>query len=129
MPISGIDFVVDSGFQLDLTAVVQAAQLAHPVQAMFIDASLIPYGNTTIQIFGTGQRIVFPPLCQGYVPILCTQNSFVFTFTNGSNKSGNVSTAPMPVFFINVPFVTQIWSTSGGGGYGIGPLGGNPLGS
>lgn len=132
LPVSGIDFVVDGVWTLDLTATVQSAQLRHTVQSMFVDASQVPFGNTIIQVSGTGQRIVMPPLCQGYFPLLLTMTSFVFTFINGNNQSpgSGVTAAPMPVYFMNVPFVTQLWTTdtAASGGYGIGPLGGNPLG-
>jgi hypothetical protein len=132
LPVPGIDFALDTGWQIDLTAAVQSAQLNHAIQSMFIDASQVPYGNTVVQAYGTGQQIVIPPRCQGYFPLLLTQNSFIFTFLNGSNQSGDVPTAPLPVFFMNVPYVTQLWSTvalAQSGGYGVGPLGGNPLGS
>jgi hypothetical protein len=130
MAVEGIDFTVDAAWQIDLTAAVQSAQLRHPIQAIFIDASAVPFGNTTLQVFGTGQKIVLPPQYQGYFPLLLTPNSFIFTFTNGGNLA-NVPLAPLPVFFINVPFVAQMWPvnpTQNSGGYGVGPLGDVPLG-
>lgn len=135
MPSGEIDFTVSNAYQMDLTAVVQSAQLAHPVQALFVDASAVLYGSTTIQVFGTGQRLVIPAGVQGYYPILCTANTAVFTFTNASALNQIAGTGSLYVFFLNTPVVAAQWSSYpsgsplGGGGYGVGPLGGNPLGS
>lgn len=128
LPTGEIDFTLDTGYQIDLTATVQSAQLVHPVQAIFVDAANQLYGNTAIQIFGTGQRIVVPAGVQGYYPILCTQNSFVFTFLNPSGFQQAAGTASLFVFFLNIPVVAAQWQ-SFQGGYGIGGLGQNPLGS
>jgi len=129
LPITSLDFSLDSAYQVDLTATMSSAQLAHPIQAMFVDNSRVPYGATVVQVFGTGQRIVVPAQAQGYYPLLLTSNSFVFTITNGSNLGLGVS-ALVDLFFMNVPFVSGQWSTASDltGGYGVGPLGGNPLG-
>lgn len=132
LTLNPMDFALDSEYQIDITAVVQAAQLVHPIQSMFVDASDIPYGSTVIQLFGSGQRIVVPPQTEGYYPLLLTRGSYVFTLTNGSNLGVPVG-APLRVFFMNVPYVQSQWSTvaasGASGGYGVGPLGGNPLGS
>lgn len=130
LPIGTIDFSLDTGYQVDLTAAVQSAQLVHPIQAAFIDASEIPFGNSVLTVFGSGQRIVVPPQSQGYYPLLLTTTSFIFTIVNG-NCINLTNPAPLPVMFLNVPFVTAQWFTNNplAGGYGIGPLGGNPLGS
>jgi hypothetical protein len=133
LPIGMIDFALDTSYQIDLTGTVQSAQLAHPIQSCFIDASQVPYGNTVLQVFGTGQRIVVPPASQGYYPLLMTTNSAIFTLINGSNINVNIS-APFSVFFLNVPFVASQWFCSSAanpaaGGYGVGPLGSNALGS
>lgn len=127
-----LDFTLDYQFSIDLTAVVQAAQLAHPIQACFLDCAAVPFGNTTLQVFGSGQRIVAQPGSQGYYPLLIPTNAYVFTLSNGSNLGGSVTTAPANLYFMNVPFVASQWQVStaaASGGYGVGGLGGNPLGS
>lgn len=135
LPSGEIDFTASDAYQMDLTAVVQSAQLAHPVQGLFVDASGVLYGSTTIQVFGTGQKIVVPAGVQGYYPILCTQNTAIFTLSNPTALGQLPGTGSLFVFFINIPVVAAQWSSyaqgttgAGGGGYGIGPLGANPLG-
>lgn len=131
LPVGTIDFSFDSAYQIDLTGAVQSAQLQHPIQSCFIDASQIPYGNTVLQVSGSGQRIVVPPGSEGYFPLLLTRTSFIFTVVNGSNANLGVP-AYLGLFFMNVPFVASQWFTNlaaASAGYGVGGLGGNPLGS
>ena len=122
--IGGIDFTQDTQYQVDLTAAVNSAQLPHPIQSVFLDASACMFGTTTLQVAGTGQRIVIQPWYQGYFPILNTKNSFIFSFTNTFGLGRIDGTMSVFAHFLTIPVVASVWSAQQtDAGYGVGPLG------
>lgn len=121
LPLPPLDFRVDNAYQIDITATVQSAQLAHGIQSLWVDAGHATYGVFTIQVFGTGQQIRVPAGYQGYISILCI-NTFIFTISNPSVPlTVGTNTELFSLAFINVPFVSGLWIAAGG--YGIGGLG------
>lgn len=122
----GIDFTVDSSYNIDLTATVQSAGLRHPIQAVYMDCSQVSFGPTTLTVNGTGQRIVVPPGVQGYYPLLIASRNFVFTLQNNSSLRQSPGSGTALLYFLNVPMVAAEWQTqpaaAGGGGSMTGPV-------
>jgi hypothetical protein len=122
-----IDFTSDTQFVLNLQATIQAAKLAHPIQAVYIDCSTIAFGSTTLTMIGSGQRITIAAGAQGYYPVLISSNTFVFTLTNTGNVGQSKGSASCYLYFVNVPMVPAEWNTvrnatTGGGGNMMGPV-------
>jgi hypothetical protein len=121
LPIPALDFKLDTGYQIDVTATVQSAQLEHGIQSLWVDGGGATYGVFTVQVFGTGQLVRVPAGYQGYVPVLCV-NTFIFTVTNPSvPNTVATGTQMFNMAFLNVPFVSGLWIAAGG--YGVGGLG------
>lgn len=122
LPISNIDFTRDTTYNVDLTATVQSAQLANPIQSVYIDASAIPFGVTMLTVFSTGQKILVRAGVQGYYPLFVAGRNYVFTVQNTLNLGQAIGTASLNVYFSNVPVVASEWNVygdSGSGGSGL----------
>lgn len=119
-PIVGmIDFTLDTAFVLNLTAAVQSAQMAHGIQGCFIDGASAVYGPMQMQVFGTGQLISVPAGVQGYFPLLCTPNTYTFTFVCSGAIGKPAGQGTWNVFMTNIPTVASAWGAlSSGAGYG-----------
>jgi hypothetical protein len=118
LPIPALDFSKDSGYQIDLTATIQSAQLSHPIQTLWVDSSSCLAGPTVIQIFGTGQLLSIPAQMQGYIAVMCT-NTFIFTLVNTHIPIGALTANSLfNISFLNVPFVSGLWASNILVGYG-----------
>lgn len=125
LSITAIDFGVDSVYSIDLTATVQSAQMANPIQAVFVDASAIPVGFTILSVSSTRQQIQIAPGSQGYYPLLIGANSYIFRLTNTACVGQPQGSCLLNLFFVNVPFVATEWNAqnfSSGGSALIGAV-------
>lgn len=76
------------------------------VQSVFFDNSNNS-SAATLQVNGTSQKINFPPLCQGFMPLLLSGDT-------GINVSvSTAGTVPIPITFLNVPHDGIIYSSQG----------------
>lgn len=110
--VSAIDFTVDPTWVIDLTALVQSARLVHPIQAVYIDASSVAFGVTTLTVNSTGQKISIPAGAQGYYPLLIGSRTFIFTLFNASNYLQGKGTGTLSLHFVTVPMAAAEWNTT-----------------
>lgn len=109
-PLGQIDFQFDTIYQVNVQAVTQAQRLIHPFQAIYMDASQVTTGVTTLTVFATSQSVCIRPGYQGYFPLVCNPGSLVYTFTNlmGKNTYGNPQ--PFTAILLNIPVVACQWA-------------------
>lgn len=108
-----IDFQLDQDFQFQVQAAVPLQRLPFQIQSVYLDASLITTGVTTIIVGTTGQRISIKAGFQGYMPLLCNPGSQVFTFHNqDANGSGSLPQI-LFAFLLNVPVIGMQWQVNG----------------
>jgi hypothetical protein len=106
-----IDFQRDSQFQFQVQAVTPLQRLKYSIQSVYLDASAITTGFTSLSIDVTGQMVSIAPGYQGYRTLLCNPGSQVFTLSNAAANSAGGSQI-IQVIFMNVPVVGVQWGAS-----------------